>query len=90
MGRTRKEQLDLAKEIKEAESKITVGAEYWHHKSRDKIYKVTGLGFLEANDELCVIYRAQYGERLTFLRPLTIWLENVEWEGKMVPRFNKI
>lgn len=49
-----------------------------------------GLGFLEATDELCVIYQAQYGEKLTFLRPLTIWLEKVEWEGKTVPRFTKI
>ena len=90
MGRTHKEQLELAKEIEKAKSKIEVGAEYWHHKSMDKVYRVIGLGFLEANDELCVIYQAQYGERLTFLRPLKVWLENVEWEGKTVPRFNKI
>lgn len=90
MGKTRKEQLELAKEIEEAKSKITVGAEYWHYKGRDKVYKVIGLGFLEADNDLCVIYQAQYGEKLTFLRPLRIWLENVEWEGKTVPRFNKI
>lgn len=90
MGKTHKEQLELAKEIEEAKSKITVGAEYWHYKGRNKVYKVIGLGFLEANDDLCVIYQAQYGEKLTFLRPLRIWLENVEWEGKTVPRFNKI
>lgn len=90
MGRTHKEQLVLLKEIEEAKTKITVGDKYWHHKSREKIYKVIGLGFLEANDELCVIYQAQYGEKLTFLRPLSIWLENVEWEGRVVPRFNKI
>jgi hypothetical protein len=90
MGRTHKGQLELAKAIEDAKTKVTVGAEYWHHKRRDKIYKVVGLGFLEANDQLCVIYQAQYGEKLTFLRPLTIWLENVEWEGKIVPRFNKV
>lgn len=90
MGRTHKEQLELAKQIEAAKSKITVGAEYWHHKSRDKVYKVVGLRFLEANDELCVIYQAQYGKKLTFVRPLSVWLENVEWEGKTVPRFNKI
>jgi hypothetical protein len=90
MGRTHKEQLVLAKETEDAKSKITVNAKYQHYKSADKIYEVIGLGFLEANDELCVIYQAQYGERLTFLRPLTIWLEQVEWEGKTVPRFTKI
>lgn len=90
MGRTHIEQLELVKQIEEGKSKITIDAEYWHHKSRDKVYKVTGLGFLEANDEICVIYKAQYGENLTFVRPLSIWLESVEWQGKTVPCFNKI
>ncbi len=90
MGRTHKKQLELAQEIEEAKRKITIGAEYWHYKNRDKVYKVTGLGFLEASDELCVIYQAQYGKKLTFVRPLSVWLENVEWEGKTVPRFNKL
>ena len=89
MGRTHREQVELAKEIEDAKSKVAIGSKYWHYKGRDKVYEVIGLGFLEANDELCVIYQAQYGERLTFLRPLTIWLEQVEWEGKTVPRFTK-
>ena len=90
MGKTHKEQLALASEIEAAKTKVTIGAEYWHYKGRDKVYKVIGLGFLEANDELCVIYQAQYGKKLTFLRPLDIWQELVEWEGKTVPRFTKI
>lgn len=90
MGRTHKEQLELKKEIEAAKSSVTVGAQYWHYKGRDKVYEVIGLGFLEANDELCVIYKAQYGERLIFLRPLRIWLDLVEWDGKTVPRFKKI
>lgn len=90
MQRKHKEQIELKKEIELAQTKISVGELYWHYKSKEKIYKVVGLGFLEANDELCVIYQAQYEERLTFIRPLTIWLENVEWEGKIVPRFSKV
>ena len=90
MGRTHREQIELANEIEDAKSKVVVGSQYWHYKGKDKLYEVIGLGFLEANDELCVIYQAQYGERLTFLRPLTIWLEQVEWGSKTVPRFTKI
>lgn len=90
MGRTHREQIELAKEIEDAKAKVTVGAQYWHYKGKDKVYEITGLGFLEANDELCVIYQAQYEEHLTFVRPLTVWLEQVEWEGKTVPRFTKI
>lgn len=90
MGRTHKEQLELKKEIEDAQSHITIGAQYWHYKGKDKVYEIIGLGFLEANDELCVIYQAQYGERIIFLRPLTIWLEKVTWKGKTVPRFSKL
>ncbi len=90
MGKTREEQLVLAREVDEAKTKVTIGAKYMHYKGPDKVYEVTGLGFLEATNELCVIYVAQYGERLTFLRPLSVWLAQVEREGKVVPRFTKI
>lgn len=90
MGRVHREQLDLTKEIEDAKAKITIGAKYRHFKSTDKVYEVIGLGFLEATDELCVIYRAEYGEHLTFLRPLSVWLERVEWEGESVLRFTKL
>ncbi len=90
MGKTHIDQLKLAEQIKDATSVITIGALYWHYKGRDKIYQVTGLGFLEATDELCVIYQAQYGEKLIFLRPLTNWLEQVDREGEFIPRFTKI
>lgn len=90
MGKTHKEQLVLVQEVADAQAKITVGAQYRHYKGADKLYTVTGLGFLEATDELCVIYRADYGEQMTFLRPLSVWLETVEWKGKTVPRFTKI
>ncbi len=90
MGRTHKEQLVLAKEIDDAKAKVHIGSRYMHYKGADKIYEVIGFGFLEATDELCVIYQARYGEGLTFLRPLTVWLEQVEWEGRTVPRFTEI
>lgn len=90
MGKTHKEQIELAKEVAAAEEKVTIGARYQHYKGADKIYEVLGLGFLEATNELCVIYKACYDQELTFLRPVTSWLEFVEWEGKTVPRFTKV
>lgn len=90
MGKTHEEQTVLAKQLEAAKQSISVGAEYWHYKSRAKVYQVLGLGFLEATDELCVIYQAQYDERLTYLRPLSSWFEHVEWEGQTVPRFTKL
>jgi hypothetical protein len=90
MGRTHKPQLALAQEIEEAKANISIGSKYRHYKSKENVYEVIGLGFLEANDELCVIYQARYGQRLTFVRPLRSWLETVQWRGKTVPRFTQI
>ena len=77
-------------EIEEATTKIEVGASYCHYKDRSKVYKIQGFGTLEADDSLCVIYQAQYGKQLTFIRPVSIWLEQIEWQGKKVPRFTKV
>ena len=90
MGRTLEEQEALEKQIEEAKAVVAVGALYVHHKSTEKIYKVLDIGIIEANDDLCVIYQAQYGKRLTFIRPVTSWLEQVEWNGQTVPRFSRV
>ena len=90
MSNTRKNQQELASELEAAKTRVTIGAKYQHHKDSSKLYEVIGLGFFEANDELCVIYQAQYGEQLTFVRPLANWLERVDWQGKTVPRFNNV
>ena len=80
----------IVEEIASAEEQIAVGANYWHYKDQNKLYQVIGFGVAEANDELCVIYQAQYGQKLTFIRPLTSWLENVAWQNSSVPRFTKV
>lgn len=90
MGKTHQEQTVLAAEVARAKTKVTIGATYQHYKGVDKLYTVLGLGFVEATNELCVIYQAQYGKQLTFLRPVTVWLETIEWQGQTVPRFKKI
>ena len=82
-----KEQSVLQQEIMDAETKVKIGAKYSHYKDPQKIYEVIGFGFLESNDELCVIYRATYGNQITFLRPLSSWLDIIELNGETVPRF---
>jgi hypothetical protein len=78
----------IQQEIAEASEKVKVGGIYTHYKGADKRYKVLHFSSLEATDELCVVYQALYvpGD-LSFVRPVSVWLETVEWEGKTVPRF---
>jgi len=83
-------QKTLRSRLDEAAKQVTVGGQYRHYKQAENIYCVLQLAVLEANNELCVIYQAQYGEGLTFVRQLVNWLETVEWEGQTVNRFSLI
>ena len=90
MGKTHIEQEVLEQQIRDAETVVTVGGIYQHYKGADKLYKVLGIGVTEADETLSVIYQAQYGKQLTFLRPVTSWLETVDWNGETVPRFKQV
>jgi len=80
----------LLNEIEEAKKKVELGLTYVHYKDAKKLYKPIRFGTLEANDELCVIYEAQYGPGLTFIRPVKEWVESINWNGRLVKRFKKI
>ena len=79
---------ELAALLDAARLQVEVGARYMHYKQM--YYTVEDIAILEATNEPAVIYRAEYDKRLVFVRPLSAWLETVEWQGKMVPRFIKV
>ena len=82
----------LSDEMQAAAQHVEIGALYGHYKNPQTPYKVTGFVILEATDEVAVLYEVQEEDapRVTFARPLRIWLETVEWEGKTIPRFTKM
>lgn len=90
MGKTHAEQIQLKAELEQAQDQVEVGGQYRHYKAAHKVYTVLNLAFQEEDNELCVIYRAEYEEKLIFIRPLASWLAMVEWEGGTVPRFTKL
>lgn len=58
---------------------------YRHYKGQD--YIVIGVARHSETDEELVIYRPDYGERGLWVRPLAMFMETVEVDGKQVPRF---
>ena len=49
--------------------------------------------FIAKNSETCepeVVYQALYGEGEYWVRPLTMWTEIVERDGKQMPRFEYV
>ena len=80
-------QEQLADMLKKAAQQVIVGARYKHYKN--KYYVVEKLAILESTDEVAVLYRADYGANVPFVRPLKSWLEHVTVDGISVPRFRQ-
>lgn len=58
---------------------------YRHYKGKE--YEVVGVARHSETLEELVIYRALYGNFDLWARPLAMFLEEVEVDGKKVPRF---
>ena len=81
-------QNQLAARLAKAATQVQTGARYEHYKKQT--YKVLHLALREEDCEPCVVYQAEYGARIIFIRPLTSWLETVEVNGQPTKRFTKI
>ena len=58
---------------------------YQHYKGPK--YRVLGVARHSENEELVVVYQALYGEGGLWVRPLSMFNEQVEVNGTPVPRF---
>jgi len=81
-------QSQLSQKLAQAAKQVTVGARYMHYKQLT--YKVLSLALSEADNEPCVIYQAEYGDKLIWIRPVAVWVETVEVDGKKLQRFTKL
>lgn len=61
---------------------------YQHYKGKE--YEVLGVAKHSETLEDFVAYKALYGEGKLWVRPLEMFLENVEVDGKIIPRFKYI
>lgn len=53
-----------------------------------KMYKVIGVGRHSESLEEYVIYQELYGEHGLWMRPLSMFCETIELDGKLVSRFS--
>ena len=61
---------------------------YRHFKGND--YEVIGVARDSEAEREVVVYRALYGERGLWVRPLEMFTEVIERDGRQVPRFSYI
>ena len=58
---------------------------YRHYKGNK--YEVVGFAKHSETLEDMVIYKALYGEKSMWVRPLSMWSEEIKVDGKIVKRF---
>lgn len=61
---------------------------YRHYKGPE--YEVIGVARHSETEEVLVVYRALYGEFGLWVRPLSMFNETVQHEGRQVPRFARV
>lgn len=61
---------------------------YRHFKGGE--YEVIGIVRHSETDEELVLYKALYGDKEMWVRPVSMFLESVEVEGESKPRFKYI
>ena len=61
---------------------------YKHYKGN--MYEVYMTAQHSETEEWMVVYKALYGEKGMWVRPYEMFVEEVEVEGVMVPRFAKV
>ena len=58
---------------------------YRHFKGNE--YEVLAIAKHSETEEELVVYRALYGEKQVWVRPISMWNEKVERDGKIYDRF---
>lgn len=61
---------------------------YRHFKGN--MYTVFGVALHSETKEELVVYRPEYGDKALWVRPKQMFLETVEVDGRIVPRFEYI
>ena len=67
------------------ESELLQNGRYRHYKGGE--YEVHGVATHSETNEQVVVYRPLYGEGNLWVRPLSMFIETVQRDGKEVPRF---
>lgn len=70
------------------EPNIVASGKYRHYKGHE--YEVIGVAKNSETLEELVIYRALSGNHEYWVRPLNMFMETVEIDGKRIPRFAKL
>jgi len=78
----------LVKSLRNAMENSLKTGKYRHFKGKD--YEVLFVAKHSETEEELVVYRKLYGDMGVWVRPLKMFVEHIEVNGKKVPRFQYI
>lgn len=79
---------EILSEFSDLAQSIPIGALYEHYKK--KPYKILAIARHSETLEELVVYQALYGAQGVWVRPLAMFLETIDIEGKKTPRFKRV
>ncbi len=86
-----KKQIELLSDLEKLQALVKVGDKYFHYKHPDQFYTIIAVAFIEATEELAVVYKAEYGDKITWVRTENEFFAKVKLEdGSVVDRFTKV
>ncbi len=89
--KTNKSKDQLLKELDSLKTRIDEGDKCYHYKHPGQLYKIDGIGFIEKSGQPCVVYEAEYGDKLTWVRTESEFFAKVTLDnGTEVDRFTKV
>ena len=81
---------ELKQRLDDAKSKIDMGREYYHYKNPDQHYHIVAVGMIEETETPAVIYQAEYGDNIVWVRSVEDFLSKVAQNDKMINKFGYV
>jgi hypothetical protein len=84
----RKSYEELEQMVAKGLQRVETGSRWRHYKGNE--YVIMGVSIIEATNEVAVVYASVDHPTVSFVRPLSVWLESTDWQGQTVPRFTQV
>lgn len=79
----------LLSRLNNAKTLVNIGKLYYHYRTPDVYYLVLDIVINESDEQPAIVYQAQYGDNITWIRSVDKWLDYVEHNNKTVKRFTE-
>ncbi len=80
----------LSQKITDILKQVHIGERWVHYKNPNNTYIILEVGIIEKTEEVSIIYKSEYGDRLIWIRPYQEFLGKVKVNGNLINRFTRV